>query len=155
MLNRTYEGQNCSIARALEIVGERWTLLILRDAFRGVRRFEHFQKRLGVGRNILSTRLRRLCDEGLLERHRYQDSPERHEYELTEKGRELWPALLALMTWGDHHYPRSGPPRVFVHRECGGEVASRQICATCGAELGATDVHLDPHAGPAVVAGAG
>jgi DNA-binding HxlR family transcriptional regulator len=154
VLNRTYEGQNCSIARALEIVGERWSLLILRDAFLGVHRFEQFQQRLDVGRNILSTRLRRLCDEGLLERHRYQDRPERHEYELTEKGRELWPALLALMTWGDRYYAKSGPPRVFVHCECGGGVTSRQACARCGAELGATDVL--PLAGPgAKVASAG
>ena len=101
MLNRTYEGQNCSIARALELVGERWTLLIIRDAFLGLRRFEQFQDSLGIARNVLTDRLNRLVDEGILERVAYSERPPRFEYRLTEKGRDLRVALLALMQWGD------------------------------------------------------
>src|SRR6266542_3978863 len=101
MLNRTYEGQNCSIARALELVGERWTLLIVRDAFLGLRRFEQFQESLGIARNVLTDRLNRLVEEGILERVRYSERPERYEYRLTRKGRELNLALAGLRQWGD------------------------------------------------------
>jgi DNA-binding HxlR family transcriptional regulator len=155
MLHRMYEGQNCSIARALEIVGERWSLLILRDAFLGVRRFDDFQQRLGIGRNILTTRLRRLCDEGLLKRHRYQERPERLEYRLTDKGRDLWPVLVTLMNWGDSYYAPAGPPRIFAHRDCGGEVNDRQMCAACGAELNADQVQALPGPGAATRAASG
>src|SRR5215204_3268371 len=99
MLHNTYEGQTCSVARALELVGERWTLLVLRDAFLGVRRFDDFQRSLGVARNVLQTRLERLVEEDLLERRLYQERPARYEYRLTEKGLDLWPALVALMKW--------------------------------------------------------
>src|SRR3954462_7637079 len=103
MLGRDYDTQVCSVARALEVVGERWTLLVLRDAFLGVRRFDDFQRSLGVARNILQARLERLVDEGLLERQPYQERPPRYEYRLTEKGIELWPAIVALMKWGDRY----------------------------------------------------
>jgi DNA-binding HxlR family transcriptional regulator len=111
MLNRDYEGQNCSIARALEIVGERWTLLIVRDAFLGLRRFEQFQQSLGIARNVLTDRLNRLVDEGILERVRYSERPERYEYRLTQKGRDLHLALTGLRQWGDKHVSEK-PPRV-------------------------------------------
>ena len=111
MLNRDYEGQNCSIARALEVVGERWTLLILRDAFLGVRRFDQFQESLGIARNVLTDRLNRLVDEGVLERVRYSERPERYEYRLTRKGRDLNIALAALRQWGDQ-YLSEKPPRL-------------------------------------------
>jgi DNA-binding HxlR family transcriptional regulator len=111
MLNRVYEGQNCSIARALEIVGERWTLLIVRDAFLGLRRFEQFQQSLGIARNVLTDRLNRLVDEGILERVRYSERPERYEYRLTQKGRDLHLALTGLRQWGDKHVSEK-PPRV-------------------------------------------
>jgi DNA-binding HxlR family transcriptional regulator len=111
MLNRDYEGQNCSIARALEIVGERWTLLIVRDAFLGLRRFEQFQESLGIARNVLTDRLNRLVDEGILERVRYSERPERYEYRLTQKGRDLHLALTGLRQWGDKHVSEK-PPRV-------------------------------------------
>jgi DNA-binding HxlR family transcriptional regulator len=111
MLKRDYEGQNCSIARALELVGERWTLLIVRDAFLGLRRFEQFQESLGIARNVLTDRLNRLVDEGILERVRYSERPERYEYRLTQKGRELNLALTALRQWGDKHLSEK-PPRV-------------------------------------------
>ncbi len=111
MLKRDYEGQNCSIARALEIVGERWTLLIIRDAFLGRRRFEEFQESLGIARNVLTDRLNRLVDEGILERVRYSERPERFEYRLTPKGRDLRVALGALRQWGDE-YLSEKPPRL-------------------------------------------
>src|SRR6201997_1983723 len=111
MLNRDYEGQDCSIARALELVGERWTLLIIRDAFLGLRRFDEFQESLGIARNVLTDRLNRLVEEGILERVRYSERPERYEYRLTAKGRELNIALTALRQWGDT-YLSEKPPRL-------------------------------------------
>ena len=147
MLHNTYEGQTCSVARALEVVGERWTILILRDAFLGVRRFDEFQRSLGVARNVLNTRLQRLVDAGLLERRRYQERPERFEYRLTDRGLDLWPAIVALMQWGDRHLAEGdGPPLVLEHRGCGGPVTDRRTCAHCGADLGVRDVHVT--AGP-------
>jgi DNA-binding HxlR family transcriptional regulator len=111
VLKRDYEGQNCSIARALEVVGERWTLLIVRDVFLGLRRFDEIQENLGIARNVLTDRLNRLVDEGILERVRYSERPERFEYRLTEKGRELNIALTALRQWGDK-YVSEQPPRL-------------------------------------------
>jgi len=111
MLNRDYEGQNCSIARALEVVGERWTLLIVRDVFLGLRRFDELQQSLGIARNVLADRLNRLVEEGVLERVRYSERPERFEYRLTPKGRELNIPLTGLRQWGDK-YLSERPPRV-------------------------------------------
>jgi DNA-binding HxlR family transcriptional regulator len=109
VLRRDYQGQNCSIARALEIVGERWTLLIVRDAFLGRRRFDEFQASLGVSRNVLTERLNRLVDEGILERVPYQDRPRRYEYRLTQKGRDLHLALTGLRQWGDRYLSEEPP----------------------------------------------
>jgi DNA-binding HxlR family transcriptional regulator len=111
VLRRDYEGQNCSIARSLEIVGERWTLLIIRDVFLGLRRFDQLQESLGIARNVLTDRLNRLVDEGILVRVRYRERPERYEYQLTDKGRELNIALTALRQWGDT-YLSEKPPRL-------------------------------------------
>ncbi len=111
MLKRDYEGQVCSVARALELVGERWTLLIIRDAFLGLRRFEEFQESLGIARNVLTQRLNRLVEEGIFERVRYSERPERYEYRLTKKGRDLHVALAALRQWGDQ-YLSEQPPRI-------------------------------------------
>jgi DNA-binding HxlR family transcriptional regulator len=111
VLRRDYDGQNCSIARALEIVGERWTLLIVRDCFLGLRRFEEFQQSLGVARNVLTDRLNRLVEEGILERVRYNKRPERYEYRLTPKGHDLQIALAGLRQWGDR-YVSEKPPRI-------------------------------------------
>src|SRR5580765_2074269 len=111
MLNRDYEGQNCSIARALEVVGERWTLLIVRDAFLGLRRFDELQESLGIARNVLTDRLNRLVEEGILERAPYSDRPARYEYRLTATGLELNVALTALRQWGDK-YRSDKPPRL-------------------------------------------
>src|SRR6201997_2127302 len=116
MLQRTYTDQNCSVARALEVVGERWTLLILRDAVVGYERFEQFQERLGIASNVLTSRLKLLCDEGVLERVPDPERPGRPKYVLTQKGRDLAPALIVLMKWGDRHYPTpGGPPRLTLH----------------------------------------
>ena len=111
MLNREYQGQNCSIARALELVGERWTLLIIRDAFLGLSRFDEFQESLGISRNVLTERLGRLVDEGILERVLYQEHPKRYEYRLTTKGRDLHLALTGLRQWGDTYLSKK-PPKV-------------------------------------------
>jgi DNA-binding HxlR family transcriptional regulator len=111
MLRRDYEGQNCSIARALEVVGERWTLLIIRDVFLGLRRFDQLQQSLGIARNVLTDRLNRLVDEGILERVAYTERPPRYEYRLTAKGLELSVALTALRQWGDKHLSEK-PPRL-------------------------------------------
>jgi DNA-binding HxlR family transcriptional regulator len=111
MLGREYEGQNCSIARALEIVGERWTLLIIRDVFLGLRKFDEIQQELGIARNVLTDRLNRLVEEGILERVRYSERPERFEYRLTKKGRDLNIALTGLRQWGDQ-YLSERPPRL-------------------------------------------
>jgi DNA-binding HxlR family transcriptional regulator len=150
-LPREYTGESCPIARSLEIIGERWTLLIVRDAFLGIRRFDDFQRSLGVSRGVLSDRLDRLVDAGILERRLYKERPERHEYRLTDKGRDLWPVTMALVKWGDRYYAEDGPPRLFHHRGCGGEVTDRLMCAKCGAELTVHDVETrlasDPNAG--------
>src|SRR5213083_182091 len=111
MLNRDYEGQNCSIARALEVVGERWTLLIIRDVLLGLHRFDDLQESLGIARNVLTDRLNRLVDEGILERVPYSERPTRYEYRLTQKGRDLSLTLTALRQWGDAHLGEK-PPRV-------------------------------------------
>jgi DNA-binding HxlR family transcriptional regulator len=115
MLKRDYEGQNCSIARALEVVGERWTLLIVRDVFLGKRRFDELQENLGIARNVLADRLGRLVEEGILERVPYSERPVRHEYRLTTKGLELNVALTALRQWGDR-YLSDAPPRLLRTR---------------------------------------
>jgi DNA-binding HxlR family transcriptional regulator len=137
VLHNTYHGQRCSIARTLEVIGERWTILIVRDAFRGVRRFDDFQRSLGVARNVLQTRLQRLVEAGVLDRRRYQERPERFEYVLTEAGRDLWPIVVALLGWGDRHRMAvDGPPVVIRHAGCGGEVESQPTCTACGEQVG-------------------
>jgi DNA-binding HxlR family transcriptional regulator len=148
VLPRTYERENCSIARSLELIGERWTLLVLREAFTGARRFDEFATRLDIARNVLTARLSLLVEEGVLERRRYQERPERFEYRLTEKGLELFPVLVSLMKWGDRHAPaRKGPPTLIVHRDCGGEVDERFHCERCGAEVEARDATARPGPG--------
>jgi DNA-binding HxlR family transcriptional regulator len=147
-----YETQNCSVARSLELIGERWTILILRDAFLGVRRFEDFQRSLGVARNVLQARLQRLVTEGVLERRRYQERPERFEYRLTDKGLDLWPVLVSLVKWGDRYAAPNGPPRIIEHRGCGGEIDEYLHCTRCGERLTPQTVIARP--GPAASAAA-
>jgi DNA-binding HxlR family transcriptional regulator len=133
---------NCSIARALDVVGEWWTLLILRDVFLGVRRFEAIQADLGIARNILSDRLSTLVTHGVLEKQRYQEHPERFEYVLTAMGRDLVPVLLSLMRWGDQWLSPDGPPMILVHRACGQPVEWGEPCPHCGVPVEARALRL-------------
>jgi DNA-binding HxlR family transcriptional regulator len=150
MLGRTYDSQRCSIARTLELVGERWTLLIVRDAFLGVRRFGDFAERLGIARNVLQDRLERLVEAGVLTRVPYQERPLRHDYQLTDMGRDLWPSIVALLQFGDRHLAsEAGPPMLLLHRGCGGELDDRRMCTTCGAALELSDVEAVPGPGGA------
>jgi DNA-binding HxlR family transcriptional regulator len=122
VLRRDYTGQNCSIARTLELVGDRWTLLIVRDVGLGRRRFDQLSESLGIATNVLADRLGRLVDDGILERQPYGERPDRYEYRLTEPGRELGIVLLALMQWGDRHVSPK-PPRVARRRSDGAPVS--------------------------------
>jgi DNA-binding HxlR family transcriptional regulator len=140
MLKSDYDSQTCSIARSLEVMGERWTPLIVRDAFLGVRRFDDFHKRLGVARNVLQARLERLVEAGIMRRELYHERPPRYEYRLTDKGIDLWPVIVALIQWGDRYAAPDGPPVLLEHRDCGGRVDSHRRCDRCGADLGARDV---------------
>ncbi len=138
MLGKDYEGQDCSIARALEIVGERWSLLIIRDAFYGVRRFSDFQVHLDIPKAVLSDRLAGLVSDGVLERRPEPERPDRHVYELTPAGRELWPTVYSLMIWGGRHVAPNS--RVFVHAACGTRLDERAACPACGITPALTDI---------------
>lgn len=126
-----FQVNNCSIERTLDIVGEKWTFLVLREAFRGVRRFADMQATTGAPRQVLSARLARLVDEGLLRKEPYREPGQRQrdEYRLTEKGRDLYPLLVALMHWGDKYLADDGPPVVLTHRDCGALVEQHFRCA--------------------------
>ena len=133
MLGRTYESEVCSIARALEVVGERWSVLIVRNAlFAGSTRFSDFQRSLGIATNILKTRLDGFVAAGIMRRQQYSDQPELFEYLLTEKGRDLAPALIALTEWGDRWAAPDGPPILYTHSVCGSQVTHEISCETCG-----------------------
>ena len=151
MLGRTYDGQNCSVAKSLELIGERWTMLVVREVFLGNRRFDEMAARLGIARNVLTSRLQRLVEEGVLEKVRYQERPERYEYRLTEKGIDLWPIMVSLIQYGDRYYAPEGPPMILKHKGCGGLVDAHRICSTCGERLTARAVRaeLGPGAPPA------
>jgi DNA-binding HxlR family transcriptional regulator len=143
---RLQEGE--SVGRALELVGERWTLLILREAFFGVRRFGRLVRNLSIPRPTLSSRLRTLVEAGLMERVLYARDPDRHEYRLTAAGRDLFPAIVTLMRWGDAHFgDPNGPPIVLRHHECGEIADARLTCSHCGGEVDARNVTPEP--GPA------
>jgi DNA-binding HxlR family transcriptional regulator len=147
-LGKDYEGQDCSLARALETLGERWTLLIVRDAFYGVRRYSDFRAHLDTPRAVLSERLHRLTEAGVLDRIRYSDSPPRDEYVLTEAGKELWPVLFSLASWADRNLPVDGPCRIFRHSSpCGLELGRGGACPRCGA-IPVEDIEITP--GPGV-----
>jgi DNA-binding HxlR family transcriptional regulator len=140
----------CSIAGTLAIVGDRWSMLILREAFLRTRRFDEFQRRLGIARNILASRLQQLVAAGILERRQYQERPARYEYRLTQKGIDLWPSLVALMEWGDRYLADAGPPMQLRHTSgCGKLTTPRLTCSECGETLTARDVRPEP--GPGAV----
>lgn len=141
--------ENCSLARAMAVVGDRWTLLVLREAFLRVRRFEEFQERLGIARRVLTERLTHLVDHGVLEKRVYQSAPVRYEYRLTEKGLGLYPVMLGLVHWGDAHYAgKKGPPLLHRHEACGHDFRSVVTCSECGEPVDPREV--TPHAGPGV-----
>jgi DNA-binding HxlR family transcriptional regulator len=148
MLGRTYDSQNCSAARALELVGERWSLLIIRDAlFAGCTRFGDFQKSLGLATNILAARLDSFVAAGLMERQRYSEHPEHYEYLLTAKGRDLAPAIVALTAWGDQHAAPDGPPIIYQHAACGSQIQQQIRCAACEQQVASTDITVRPGSG--------
>jgi DNA-binding HxlR family transcriptional regulator len=136
----------CSVARALAVVGDRWTLLILRDCFLGARRFDEFQASLGLSSHLLSTRLAKLVEEQILERRLYSERPERHEYRLTAKGRDLYPVIGSLLRWGDRWMAGpEGPPFDLVHESCGHPSDPTLSCSACGDPLEPRDLRLEPN----------
>ena len=140
--------ENCSVARALAVLGDRWTLLILRDAFLRVRRFEDFERSLKIARRVLSERLALLVEEGILRRVPYQERPVRYEYRLTEKGLDLFPVMVSLVHWGDRHYSaKHGPPLLHRHVKCGHDFRSVLTCSECGEPIGPRDVEVHPGPG--------
>ena len=135
----------CSVARSVAVIGDRWTLLILRDCFLGVRRFEAFQERLGISRTIIADRLKVLTDEGVLAKVAYQDRPVRHEYRLTDKGLDFYPLLLSLKAWGEKwggFAPKARPALSIVHRHCGHPAQIRLTCPSCDGPFGPKDVNV-------------
>lgn len=139
---------NCSVAHALDLIGEWWTILILREAFFGTRRFEDFQQHLGIARNILAARLRKLCDSGIVSRVPVREGARRHEYRLTDMGRDLLPILVALAQWGDRWIlgPEAVPVK-YIHGATGEEIADVGIRAKDGRPLVARDILLVPGPG--------
>ncbi len=143
MSPRTYENIYCSVARSIEIIGERWTMLILRDAFYGIRRFDDFQNSLGIARNILTSRLNSLVEAGIMRKVPYQDHPVRHEYRMTETGRELLPVITTLIAWGDK-WESEDVPIVLMHEDCDHATRAKVVCAHCSEELTAFNLRIDP-----------
>lgn len=137
----------CSIARSLSVIGDRWTILILRNAFLRVRRFDDFQQQLGITRHILADRLAKLVEAGVFTKVLYQQRPPRYEYRLTEQGRDLYPILLALVAWGDRYLDGGkGPPLQYRHQHCGKTFRPTMTCSECGEAIDAREV--TPMAGP-------
>ena len=137
----------CTIARSAAVLGDHWNLLLIRQACLGTRRFDDFQRELGIGRNILTGRLNRLVDEGLLSRVRYQESPPRDEYRLTDKGRDVYPILAAMAAWGDRWLTGpEGTPLVLHHTTCGHDMQAVVVCGECDAPLDVREVRAT--AGP-------
>jgi DNA-binding HxlR family transcriptional regulator len=154
MPKQAFSDISCSIARAVDLVGQRWTPLILRDMFVGMTRFEDFRRDLGVASNILAERLADLEKNGVVERRQYQSAPARHEYVLTEKGRDLYPVIATLVAWGDKWLADDqGPPALTIHADCGNVTTARTMCAECGGELNAGNAI--PAAGPGAKPGPG
>jgi DNA-binding HxlR family transcriptional regulator len=141
------EEQNCSMARTIAVIGDRWTLLILRECFLRVRRFEEFQDKLGITRHLLAARLKKLVNFGVLRRAPYQESPKRHEYILTQKGLDLYPIIMAIVHWGDiHMVDERGRPLLHQHKTCGKFFDPVMVCSECAEPLRAKEVVV--HRGP-------
>jgi DNA-binding HxlR family transcriptional regulator len=149
MERASFRDMPCSVAQCLEVVGEWWSMLIVRDAFLGVTRFDEFQQRLGISRNILQRRLEHLVAEGVFERVEYQRRPPRFDYRLTAKGKDLWVVLTAMREWGDRWAAPDGPPIELVHRPCGAHTHMVATCEACGEQLRPRDVRAVPGPGAA------
>ncbi len=144
MLGKTYDSQVCSIARSLEVIGERWSLLIVRDAvFGGATRYSDFQRNLGIATNILKARLDGFVEAGIMRRHRYSEQPPLYEYLLTDKGRALAPALVALTEWGDSWATDGEPPILYTHAVCGAGITQQTVCAHCGQVTDPTEIQAN------------
>ena len=137
----------CSIAVTLDVIGDRWTFLILRDVFRGVHRFGQLQTDLGIAKNLLADRLSKLVSHGVLERVQYQDRPVRYEYRLTVKGADLSASLIAMMGWGDRWYATSGPPTVLVHEQCESPLETSVRCPDCASTINPGKIRSRPGPG--------
>jgi DNA-binding HxlR family transcriptional regulator len=146
---KSFADMHCSVAQCLEVAGEWWSMLILRDTFLGVTRFDDFQERSGISRNILNVRLNHLVASGVLEKVLYRDHPPRYDYRLTDKGRDLWPVLTAMRQWGDRYAAPDGPPVQVMHKACGHIADAVSVCSECGERLEAGDVRATP--GPAMI----
>lgn len=141
---RDLKDEPCSVARTLSVIGDRWTLMILRDCFVGLRRFEHFEASLGITRHVLADRLKKLVDEGVLKKVPYGEAPVREEYRLTERGFELYPVVLSIVQWGDKHMAdERGAPIVRRHEKCGNIVQGKMVCSDCGEELDARELAVE------------
>jgi len=154
MSKQSFADISCSIARAVEVIGQRWTPLVVRDLFAGMTRFEDIRRDLGIASNILAARLDELERHGVVERRQYQSTPARYEYVLTERGVDLYPVIATLLAWGDKWLSASdGPPALTVHADCGHVTTARTVCAECGGELNAGNaIHV---AGPGAKPGPG
>ena len=147
MERKSFAAMHCSIAQCLEVVGEWWSMLILRDAFFGVSRFDEFQDRLGISRNVLNQRLAKLVDAGILVKVPYSQHPPRYDYRLTGKGRDLWPVLTSMRQWGDKHAAPDGPPVLIRHSSCGQISTAVPACSTCGEPMDVGDLQATPGPG--------
>ena len=149
MERKSFSEMHCSVAQCLEIVGEWWSLLIIRDVFLGVTRFDEMQERLGISRNVLNRRLVRLVSAGVLVKVPYSERPPRFDYRLTDKGRDVWPVITAMRQWGDRHAAPDGPPAQLIHEACGQVAQAAVTCSVCGEPMGPRDVRAVP--GPGAV----
>jgi DNA-binding HxlR family transcriptional regulator len=149
MERKSFADMHCSVAQCLEVVGEWWSMLIIRDVFLGVCRFDEFQERLGISRNILQQRLSGLVDAGVLVKVPYSDHPPRFDYRLTDKGRDLWPVLTTMRQWGDKYAAPAGAPIQVTHKACGEITEAVLVCSSCGEVMGPRDVRAVP--GPGAV----
>ncbi|MEQ9518241.1 MAG: helix-turn-helix domain-containing protein [Parvibaculum sp.] len=140
--------ETCSVARTLSVIGDRWTLMILRDCFMGVRRFEAFEASLGITRHVLSDRLQKLVSEDVLRKEPYGEAPVRYQYRLTEKGFDLYPVIMSIVYWGDSHQADArGAPIIHHHKTCGHQMHGTLVCSECGEPLDARSVEALPGPG--------
>jgi DNA-binding HxlR family transcriptional regulator len=144
----SYRHEHDSVKATIDLLGDRWIFLVVREAFFGVRRFGEMQRNLGIARTVLASRLKTLVAAGLLERHQYRDEPAWFEYRLTTKGLDFYPVALALMAWGDKHLAGpAGPPTVLRHRTCGHPATPSYVCGHCHERLDPRDIQIEPGPG--------